>query len=195
MTSDLPVRLTALLHRLRTSYDGIGHSSGRPYVYVVYPPEQERRARRLADEELRSDAHLTFFHLDVLPVILQSVAGQEARRDTLLNDSIKATGTAQSLMRLWARAISRAMTTLLAPPAASGRPVIVLRGLAALHPLGTPTGLMEELAEQEPRDPATNRIVPIVLLIPGIRPPQTSRTYRFLGVDSLRSAFYRGEEA
>jgi hypothetical protein len=87
------------------------------------------------------------------------------------------------------------MTALLDPPAASGRPVIVLRGLAALHPLGTPTGLMEELAEQEPRDPATNRIVPIVLLIPGIRPPQTSRTYRFLGVESLKSAFYRGEEA
>ena len=52
----------------------------------------------------------------------------------------------------------------------------------------------EFLAEQEPRDPTTNTIVPVVLLIPGIRPPQTSRRYLFLGQERLRFDFYRGEE-
>jgi len=72
--------------------------------------------------------------------------------------------------------------------------VIVLSGLAALHPLGNPTALMEGIAEQEPRDPLTNRIVPIVLLVPGTRPAQTSRQYRFLGLDRRTLDFYRGEE-
>ena len=53
---------------------------------------------------------------------------------------------------------------------------------------------MEFLAEQEPRNPRTTTIVPIVLLIPGIRPPQTSRRYLFLGQERLRLDFYRGEE-
>jgi hypothetical protein len=53
---------------------------------------------------------------------------------------------------------------------------------------------MEFLAEQEPRNPSTNTVVPIVLLIPGIRPPQTSHRYLFLGQERLRFDFYRGEE-
>ena len=70
----------------------------------------------------------------------------------------------------------------------------MLCGLAALYPLGNPTVLMEFLAEQEPRDPRNNTIVQIVLLIPGVRPPQTSRRYLFLGQERLRLDFYRGEE-
>ena len=54
---------------------------------------------------------------------------------------------------------------------------------------------MEAVAEQESRDPATGRIVPIVILTPGVRPPATSRTYLFLGREDLRLEFYRGEEA
>jgi len=75
-----------------------------------------------------------------------------------------------------------------------GRPVVVLHGLAALHPLGNPTSLMEQIAEREPHDPCTKRIVPFVLLVPGLRPPGTSRTYLFLGREDLRLEFYRGEE-
>ena len=72
--------------------------------------------------------------------------------------------------------------------------MVVLRGLAALHPLSHPTAMMEALAEQEPRDADTGRTVPVVALVPGIRPPQTSREYLFLGQERLRFTFYRGEE-
>lgn len=71
----------------------------------------------------------------------------------------------------------------------------MLRGLAALHPLGNPTNLMEAIAEQETRDPATGQMAPVVLLVPGLRPPQSSRTYLFLGQETLHLQFYRGEEA
>jgi len=195
MSEELQQRLDVLIHQLRTRYDGIGHSGGRPYVYFIYVPEQERVMQRMADEQLRSDTTLFFHHIDLLPLTIQSLAGQEERRQQLLNDPLKINSVTEAMMRLWARTISRNITTRLeTAQAEAGRPVIVLRGLAALHPLGNPTGLMEFLAEQEPRNPLNNTIVPIVLLIPGIRPPQTSRRYLFLGQERLRLDFYRGEE-
>lgn len=195
MSEELQQRLDVLSHRLRTAYDGIGHSSGRPYVYFVYPPEQERAMQRMADEQLRDDALLTFHHLDLLPLTIQSLAGQEERRQQLLNDPLRTASASEAIMRVWARAVGRNITLRLENGQAEGRhPVVVLRGMAALHPLGNPTTLMEFLAEHEPRHPATNTIVPIVLLIPGLRPPQTSRRYLFLGQERLRLDFYRGEE-
>lgn len=194
MSDDLQQRLDILLHRLRTNYDGIGHSSGRPYVYFVYLPEQERTVQRLVDEQLRSDNALCIHHVDLLPLTIKSLSGQEERRQQLLNDPAKKDSVAEAMMRLWARTISREITAQLTHTQQEGRPVIVLCGLAALHPLGNPTALMEFLAEQEPRNPSTNTVVPIVLLIPGIRPPQTSHRYLFLGQERLRFDFYRGEE-
>jgi len=192
--SDLAERIAFLQQRLRSAYDGIGHSHGRPYIYFVYPPDEERALRRLVDEELRSDTVLTFYHLDVLSIVMQSTAEQEARREELLSDPVKGDGAASSLLRLWARTVGRTITLTLETMPPPSRPVIVLRGLAVLHPLGTPTGMMEALAEQEPRDPSSGRVVPLVLLIPGIRPAQTSREYWFLGQERLRQTFYRGEE-
>lgn len=192
---DLTDRLAYLKHRLLTAYDGIGHSHGRPFVYFVYPPEQERIVRRLVTEELRNEATLTFYHVDLLPVVLQATASHEQRREELLNDPLKAEGSAASLLRIWSRAVAQTMTQQLAAAPPAARPVMVLYGLAVLHPLGTPTAMMEALAEQELRDPATNRMLPVVLLVPGIRPPQTSRVYHFLGQAGLTQAFYRGEEA
>jgi len=195
MSEELQQRLDVLMYRLRTAYDGIGHSSGRPYVYFVYPPEQERAMQRMVDEQLRSDTTLSFHHIDVLPLTITSLVGQEERRQQLLNDPLKTSSVIEAIMRLWARAVSRnIMKRLETAQPQSERPVVVLRGLAALHPLGNPTVLMEFLAEQEPRNPRNNTIVPIVLLIPGIRPPQTSRRYLFLGQERLRLDFYRGEE-
>lgn len=194
MSDGLQQRLDVLLHRLRTAYDGIGHSSGRPYIYFVYPPEQERTVQRMVDEQLRSGRMLFFHHLNLLSLTIKSLAGQEERRQQLLNAPLKKDSAAEAMMRLWARAVSREITVRIENVQQEGRPVMVLNGLAALHPLGNPTALMEFLAEQEPRDPRTNTIVPIVLLIPGVRPPQTSRRYLFLGQERLRFDFYRGEE-
>jgi hypothetical protein len=193
--NELATRLDYLLDRLRTSYDGIGHSSGRPFVYFVYPPERERVMRRLVDDHLTDGAGLHYHHVDLLPLTIQSLAGQEARREELLDDPVRGASAAESIVGIWARQLVRHIGNLLDSPASEERPVIVLRGLAALHPLGNPTRLMERMAEQEPRDQATGRMVPIVILVPGIRPPQTSRTYLFLGLEREELNFYRGEES
>ena len=192
--SDIVERLASVKQRLHSAYDGIGHSHGRPYLYFIYPPEQERALRRLIEHELENTATLTFSHIDVQQLILQSTAGQEQRREALLQDSVRGTGAAESLLRLWGRRIADAIHQALQEQH-SGRPVIVLTGLAALHPLGTPTQLMEVLAEHEARDSHSGRMIPIVVLVPGTRPPQASREYYFLGQERLRQQFYRGEDA
>ncbi|MGH2508773.1 MAG: hypothetical protein ACRDHZ_15410 [Ktedonobacteraceae bacterium] len=192
MSTELQERFEYLIERLRTAYSTIGHSSGRPYIYFVYPPALESQVWQLADQ-LRTDIHLKFCHINVLQLTIQSLEGQEKQRQLLL-DTPKKTNSAAGIVRLWARSTSEAITACLETTQEGELPVVVLRGLAALHPLGTPTALMEFLAEQEPRNPRTNAIVPIVLLIPGIRPPQTSHVYQFLGQERLRLDFYRGEE-
>lgn len=192
--TEIEQRFEYLLDRLRTAYDGVGHSSGRPYVYFVYPPDQERAVRRLADESFRDGPSLRFHKIDLLELTIDSLRDREEQSQRLLNDPAKRDGAANSILRLWVRAVGKAIDAAVASPFSPARPVIVLSGLAALHPLGNPTSLMEALAESEPRDPVTNRIVPVVLLVPGVRPPQTSRTYQFLGLKRLELSFYRGEE-
>jgi hypothetical protein len=194
--SELQQRLDLLLGRLRSSYDSIGHSSGRPYVYFVYPPDREKMVFRMIDDATLSPVgDLAFIHIDLLHTVMQATAGQEERREVLLDSPDVGKTASSSLMRLWAREVGKVVASRLAAPSGVGRPVVVFRGLAALHPLGNPTGLMELLAEKETRDPETNRVVPIVILVPGERPPQTSRTYNFLGRADLQLDFYRGEEA
>ncbi len=190
---ELGARLEALLVRLRTAYDGIGHSSGRPYVYFVYPPGEERALRKLADETLRTDQTLRFHHLDLLPLTIASIAGQEERRQELLAGP-RGGAVAGQVLGHWVRTLGRAIDRQLAAVPDGRRPVVVLRGLAALHPISHPAAMMEALAEQEPRDAETGRTVPVVALVPGVRPPQTSREYLFLGQERLRFTFYRGEE-
>ena len=194
-------RLHYLVTRLRTAYDSIGHSSGRPYIYFVYPPAEERIVRRLVRELLQSGNGLCFHQVDLLDVTTAALDGQETRRQELLNDPVKGAGAAESILRLWARAVARVIADAqvacqppASPAAPVSRPVVVLSGLAALHPLGNPTALMEAVAEQELRDPGGGRAMPVVLLVPGVRPPGSSRTYLFLGREDLSLQFYRGEE-
>ncbi|MEI6043486.1 MAG: hypothetical protein WCS37_03735 [Chloroflexota bacterium] len=194
MNDYISERLELLLERLRTTYDGIGHSSGRPYVYFIYEPGREREVRRRVGERFQSDEDLSFHYVDFLNITMKAIAGQEDRRRELLNDPSKAGSSAQAIVRLWAKKLSQEINERLVSPATAGRPVMILQGLAALHPLGNPTSLMEALAEQEPRDPKTGLVVPIVLLVPGSRPPQSSRRYLFLDLENLRLDFYRGEE-
>jgi hypothetical protein len=194
----LEQRFELMAARLHEAYDGIGHSSGRPYLYFVYPPEKEQFIRRLADEQMGEggapSGTLHFLHIDLLRLTIESLAGQEEKRAELLNDPMRSSGAQTSIVRLWARRLGKEIERQLAEEDAKAHPVVVLRGLAALHPLGNPTSLMEAVAEEEPRHPRTGRTVPVVLLVPGAHVPGASRTYLFLGRAGERLTFYRGEE-
>lgn len=191
---DIDQRLEYLVKRLHDNYEAIGQSSGRPFMYFVYPPAQEPYVQRMVGEQLRDDASITVHPIDILPLTIMALQGQEELRQRLLNDPLRTESATEAILRLWTRKISNAIKTRLAPTAENEHPVVVLYNLAALYPLGNPTALMEFLAEQEPRNPRTGAIVPIVLLVPGTRPPQTSRLYNFLDQERLQLSFYRGEE-
>jgi hypothetical protein len=193
-TDDIEQRLEYLIKRLHTNYEAIGQSSGRPFIYFVYHPSLERYVQRVVAEQLRNDAHITVHPIDILPLTIAALQGQEELRQRLLNDPLRMESATDAILRLWTRKISSAITTKLAATTEHEHPVVVLYNLAALHPLGNPTSLMEFLAEQEPRNPHTRGIVPVVLLVPGTRPPQTSRLYNFLDQERLQLGFYRGEE-
>ena len=193
-TDDIEQRLEYLVNRLHTNYEAIGQSSGRPFIYFVYDPSLERYVQRVVGEQLRDDAHITVHPIDILPLTITALQGQEELRQRLLNDPLRTESATDAILRLWTRKISKEITAKLASTTEDEHPVIVLYNLAALHPLGNPTSLMEFLAEQEPRNPRTRGIVPVVLLVPGTRPPQTSRLYNFLDQERLQLGFYRGEE-
>lgn len=193
-TDYLEERIDAMLRRLHEVYDGIGHSSGRPYLYFVYPPEQEQAIRRLVREKMLDDGSLHYLHVDFLRLSLESLAGQEEKRAEILNHPVMGSGSAQSIVRQWAKRLHKDVSERLQAKQTDDRPVIVLQGLAALHPLGNPTSLMEYVAEKEVRDLHTNKIVPVILFVPGFRMPQTSREYKFLSPESETLSFYRGEE-
>ncbi|GAC1435283.1 MAG: hypothetical protein PVS3B3_20650 [Ktedonobacteraceae bacterium] len=193
-TEDVEQRLEYLVQRLHTNYEAIGQSSGRPFIYFVYHPSLERNVQRIVGEQLRSDTQITVHPLDILPLTITALQGQEELRQRLLNDPLRTESATDAILRLWTRRISSEITAKLVATTEDEHPVIVLYNLAALHPLGNPTSLMEFLAEQEPRNPRTRAIVPVVLLVPGTRPPQTSRLYNFLDQERLQLGFYRGEE-
>lgn len=190
----LEERFDTMLARLDEAYDGIGHSSGRPYLYFVYPPEKDQYIRKLADDRMHSGTSLHYIHIDLVRLTIESLAGQEERRAELLNDPVKGANARTSIVRLWARRLAKEIEASLEDLDPGKRPVVVLRGVAALHPLGNPTSLMESVAESEPRNPYTGHTIPVVLLVPGTHQPQASRTYYFLGLPDARLTFYRGEE-
>ncbi len=146
----------------------------------------------MVDEQMKTHATLAFYCIDILKITITSLSGQEERRRQFLDDPLRGKNQTEAILRLWAEELSEEIERTLETMDVNKRPVVVLHNLAALHPLGDPTSLMEFLAEQEPRNPRTGTIVPIVLLVPGSRPPQSSRTYLFL--DQIQLDFYRGEE-
>lgn len=193
MKEELQARFDYLIDRLRIAYDGIGHSSGRPYIYFVYHPTLELEVRRMVTEYMRNNAELSFHHIDLLPLTVESVADQEMRIQGFLADPQRKKEAVDAIVHLWTRVLLQKIALELENTEAQ-HPVIVLSGLAALHPLSHPRMLMEFLAQNEPRNPRTHAIVPIVVLVPGTRPPQMSRCYYFLGQERLLLDFYRGEE-
>src|SRR5260370_37135281 len=96
----------------------------------------------MVDEQLRSDNVLSIHHINLLPLTITSLAGQEERRQQHLNDPAKKDSVAEAMMRLWARTVSRGITARLTHTHQDGRPVIVLRELPALHTVGNTTAVI-----------------------------------------------------
>lgn len=192
----LEQRFAFLRTRLQSAYDGLGQSTGRPYIYVIYPPDADQRVRRFIDELFTVLPTMHPIRIDLLNLALDAPRGEEEGREaTLTNpDPAVATTAPGDIAALWQDELRIAMQQSLATIPLNTRPLILLEGLAALHPLTNPTAVMEQFAECSLDNPATGRPVPIVLFVPGFRVPHTSRTYHFLTHTSQPLLMYRGED-
>ena len=68
---ELEQRFTTMLQRLAEVYDGIGHSTGRPYLYFVYPPDKDQALRRWADEQMTDSDSLCYLHIDLVQITIE----------------------------------------------------------------------------------------------------------------------------
>jgi len=192
----LEQRLSNLRTRIQTAYEGLGQTSGRPYIYFVYPPEAEQQVRRAIDELFTVLPALHVLRVDVLDLTIDTLQGEETAREALLVDPdlAKSKVAPREIAEIWQEELRELVQRKLAAVPPSARPIVFLEGLAALHPLTNPTAVMERFAEQSLDNPSTGRPVPIVLFVPGFLVPHMSRTYHFLTQTSQPLLMYRGEE-
>jgi hypothetical protein len=192
----LEQRLSHLRTRIQTAYEGLGQTSGRPYVYFVYPPEAEQTVRRFVDELFTMLPSLHVVRVDMLDLTIDALRDEESEREALLvdPDPIKYTVAPREIAEIWQEELRDLVQRNLAAAPSNLRPIVFLEGLAALHPLTNPTAVMEKFAEQSLDNPSTGRPVPIVLFVPGFLVPHMSRTYHFLTQASQPLLMYRGED-
>ncbi len=196
MNDQLEQRFETLRSRIQTAYEGLGQSSGRPYIYFIYPPDSEQRMHRLIDEQLIVMPSIYCIRLDLLTLTIDALHGEEHARQALLNhsDLSKSDIAPLDIAHLWQDEIRENIERALETMPSGVRPLVLLEGLAALYPLTNPTAIMEKFAEQSFNNPATGRPVPLVLFVPGYMLPHTSRTYHYLTLASPPLQLYRGED-
>lgn len=193
----LEPRLAYLRTRIQSTYDGLGQSSGRPYMYFVYSPEADQQVRRFVDEQFMMLPSLYTIRINVLNLTVDALRDEEQGREAVLAhpDLAVAMMAPSDIADIWQDELRVAMQQALETVPPGLRPLILLEGLAALYPLTNPTAVMEKFAEHSLDNPATGRPVPIVLFVPGYRVPHTSRQYSFLTPASQPLKMYRGEDA
>ena len=190
-TPNMEQRLRLLVEKVHARYECLGHSARYPYVSFVYDPDDEKILPELLLKFFYEDEHLFFTIIDLLPLSIESVESGEEERDIALNDPMLAQNARHEIVQLWSDVLCEKIMADVAVTPVGKRPVAILYGLAAVHPLGTPTQLIELMAEMELHDERTGHAVPIVVFIPGYLPPQT-HGYRFLNPESPLLPFSQG---
>lgn len=185
MMLDWRWKIGEAVERLRTRYEHIGRKTGAPFLGLVYPPEAEvtvLKEWRTQTEALRPEIDVrTVDVLAVTQAILADI-GAEAIVDALA-DPMPGSNPESELGQLWITAVGEAIRAVAEQPG-TGKLVVSLERLAALHPAAGPRDLMQFLW-----DIAEGYEGPIVILIPGEL--RGTRTYAFLG---QRDEFmYRGD--
>jgi hypothetical protein len=171
---------------IQNRYHHIGRKTGAPFLALVYPPDLEREVLNEWDAEVKSlNKDFSVRELDVLA--LTHAVTLEIGLDTVLEtlaDPVPGSNPRQELANLWLSRISDEVSTAF-QEMKNGRPVVVLRSLAALYPVTGPQMLMQRLWDKEHESLEG----PVVLLIPGTL--TEPRRYQFL--NQVDEYMYRGD--
>jgi hypothetical protein len=159
---------------------------------VYDPQENDTLFPEVLAHYMHKDESLAFAAFDLVQVTIESLKDKEETYEQVLSDPVLEEVARQEIVQLWAETICERIVADVAQMPVGRRPIVILYGVAALHPLGTPTQLMQLVAETEPRDERTGRAIPIVVFVPGYL-PQYKSGYHFLDRESPVLSFYLGE--
>lgn len=110
---DIQQRLDQVVARFVQGYHSIGQSASYPYLYFVYDPAAEWLVQALLPRMLQDCPPLIVRQVDLLPIALESLRGQEERREQLLNDPRSGADQAQAILNVWARSTKARCEALL----------------------------------------------------------------------------------
>jgi hypothetical protein len=185
-TSDWEWKLREATERIRTRYEHIGRKTGAPFLAIVYPPETERSVlREWHTLAATLEPEFSIRAVDVLDVTT-GIVDQFGARTLVdsMNDPMPGSDPTSELGSMWTTAVAAAVRKAASRPG-TGRPVVVLERLAALHPASGPRAVMQTLWDS---DHAALE-GPVVLLVPGVL--VEPRVYRFVG--QIDEFMYRGD--
>lgn len=186
MSVDWEWKLREATDRLRTRYEHIGRKTGAPFLAVVYPPEAERSVLR----EWRTlaatlEPEFSVRTVDVLAVTSSVVAqfGAEPLVSSM-TEPMPGSDPTSELGSMWTNAVAASVREAVSQPG-EGRPIVVLKHLAALYPASGPRAVMQTLWDSD----HASLDGPVVLLLPGVL--IEARVYRFVG--QVEEFMYRGD--
>jgi hypothetical protein len=186
MMADWNKTLCEAIGRIQTRYDYIGRMTGTPFLAVMYPPDIEEDVFKEWDtlvNSLKNDFSVK--DLDLLEITQEVL--HEIGVDTVLdsiNNPEPGCNPEQDLGNLWLTEISKQVRDLFESQH-KGRPVVVLKRLAALYPVVGPQEVMQRLWDIDHE--CLNG--PVIFLIPGTL--IESRRYLFL--NQKDEFMYRGD--
>ncbi|KAF5051995.1 hypothetical protein DSECCO2_413260 [anaerobic digester metagenome] len=174
------------MNAITTRYDAIGRTTGVPFLAIIYPPGEERGFWHELEVRLNAlSPGIESRYVDLLGLTTRVI--EETGIDQVvevLEDPFLATQAESDLARLWLDAV-RDEVRATGEMTGVGRPIIVIKGSAALFPVAGPFMLMQTLWNDE----ASRLACPILIPIPGSR--SGPRSYRFL--DRIDELMYRGD--
>ena len=185
-SSDWQWKIGEVIERIRTRYEFIGRTTGAPFIAVIYPADAEIamfREWHTQTEALRPEINVRSVNiLDVTHKVLADVGVQNIV--DVISDPMPGSDPQSELGRLWIDAVANAIHECL-EETSTGKPVVSLEQLAALHPAATPRDVMQRLwdSSQDILDG------PLITFIPGIM--KGNRTYAFLERED--EFMYRGD--
>ncbi|MDY0059354.1 MAG: hypothetical protein RBU45_06050 [Myxococcota bacterium] len=185
-SQDWKWKIGEAVERLRTRYEHIGRKTGYPFLALVYPCDAEQAVLsewRTQTEALRPDIDVRT--VDVLRATQRKLdeIGAEEIVEAITNP-LPGSNPASELGDLWAQAVVEEVRAAFSRPA-TGKPVIALERLAALHPAAGPRDVMQKLWDSSQAELDG----PLVVLIPGRL--VEARTYLF--VEERSEFMYRGD--
>lgn len=186
MNDQLDWKIKEAILKLKNNYDFIGHSTGAPFLGIVYNHSEEQWFYKEWDAQVQSIANeFVFFDIDFLKLIHSSISNIGIN-DVLdaVNNPMPGNSPYNDLADIFINDTIEIIKEKLSNHS-NKKPILVLKKLDALFPVTTPYTLFQNLWDIH----GNILKCPVVCLIPGKN--SNGRSYLFL--NEIQELMYRGD--